>query len=170
MNKLYAVLLAAALGLPFVAHAALDETLRVRESVEINAPAAKVWEKVGNFGDMSWHPAVARTEITGGKAGATRTLTLQDGGSVKEALTLHDAGSMTVKYDITESTLPLREFSGTLQLKEAGGKTSVTWRAMFKRKDPASPGAPGQDDKAATDTVTSIIKTGLENLKKVSEQ
>lgn len=173
MNKLYAVLLSAALMLPFSASAALDETLRVKDSVEINAPAAKVWEKVGNFADMSWHPAIAKTEITGGNAsetGASRRLTLQDGGTIDEVLTLRDDAGMTMKYDITESVLPVREYSATLLVKEAGGKTTVTWRSMFKRKDPANPGAPGQDDKAALDAITGIFKTGLENLKKVSEQ
>jgi mxaD protein len=41
---------------------------------------------------------------------------------------------------------------------------------MFKRKDPANPGAPGQDDKAAKEAITGIFKAGLENLKKISEK
>lgn len=173
MNKLHALVLSAAMALPFSASAAVDETLRVRDTVEINAPAAKIWEKIGNFGDMSWHPAIVKTEVTGGnatEAGATRRLTLQDGGTINETLTLRDDAGMTMKYEISESVLPVREYSATLLVKEAGGKTTVTWRSMFKRKDTANPGAPGQDDKAATAAVTGFFKTGLENLKKVMEQ
>lgn len=173
MNKFCAALLVTLLGLPAVATAAIDETLRIKESVEINAPADVVWAKVGNFGDMSWHPAIAKTEITGGnnnEVDANRTLTLQDGGTVKEVLTVHDAASMTMKYEITESVLPVRDYGATIQVKSADGKTTVTWRSMFKRKDPANLGAPGQDDKAATEAITHIFKTGLENLKQLSEK
>jgi mxaD protein len=173
MNKLFAALLVALLGIPAVATAAIDETIRVKETIEINAPADKVWAAVGNFGDMSWHPAIAKTEITGGKAeeaGATRTLTFTDGGGVKETLTSYDAASMTMKYDITEGTLPLREYSATIQVQSAGGKTTVLWKSMFKRKDPANPAKEGQDDKTAKDTIVNIFKTGLENLKKNLEK
>jgi mxaD protein len=89
---------------------------------------------------------------------------------VKEVLTAYDKDSKTMKYDITESVLPVREYSATILVQSADGKTTVTWRSMFKRKDPANPGAPGQDDKAAKDAITGIFKAGLENLKKISEQ
>lgn len=174
MNKFFAALLLSTLSLPLVAKAAIDETIRVKETVEINAPADKVWTLVGNFGDLgAWHPAIAKTEITGGKnneVGANRTLTLQDGGTVKETLTARDDASMTIKYDITESVLPVREYSATITVQSAGGKTTVLWKSMFKRKDPANPAAAGQDDKTAKDTITNIFKTGLENLKKITEK
>lgn len=173
MNKLFATLLTAAMFLPAAASAAIDETLRIKETIEINAPADAVWAKVGNFNDMSWHPAIAKTELTGGnnnEVGATRKLVLPDGGTVNEVLTSYDKGGMTIKYDITDSVLPVREYSATLLVQSSDGKTTVTWRSMFKRKDPANPGAPGQDDKAAKEAITGIFKSGLENLKKIVEQ
>ena len=33
---------------------------KVVEKIEIDAPAAKVWEIVGNFQDWNWHPAIAK--------------------------------------------------------------------------------------------------------------
>jgi mxaD protein len=156
-----------------ITNAAIDETIRLKETIEINAPADKVWAKIGNFADMSWHPSIAKTEITTGKAdevGSTRVLSLQGGGNVNEVLTSFDATSMTIKYEITESVLPVRDFSATLKVESAGeGKSIVTWRAMFKRKDPASPGAAGQDDAAAKEAITGIFKAGLANIKKISE-
>ncbi len=60
---------------------------KVTETVEINAPADKVWAVVGNFQDMSWHPAFAKLEGAGGNdANATRTLTLTSGGTIDEKL------------------------------------------------------------------------------------
>jgi mxaD protein len=154
--------------------AAIDETIRLKETIEINAPADKVWAKIGSFADMSWHPAIAKTDITSGKAtetGATRVLTIKDsGGNVNEVLTTMDAAGMTMKYEITESVLPVRDYGATLKVEAAGeGKSLVTWRAMFKRKDPANPGAKGQDDAAAKEAIGGIFKSGLENLKKISE-
>jgi len=172
MNKWLAALLTAGVSFAFVAHAAIDETIRVKESIEINAPADKVWAKVGNYGDMSWHPAIAKTEVVEGKAtevGAKRVLTLQDGGKVNETLTTYDAAGMTMKYEITESVLPVREYGATIKVEAAGDKTVVTWRTMFKRKDPANPAAAGQDDATAKAAVEGILKSGLANLKKVSE-
>lgn len=162
-----------AFGFTQTASAAIDETIRLKESIEINAPAAKVWAKVGSFADMSWHPAIGKTELTSGKldaSGATRVLTLKNGGHVNEVLTSFDATTMTMKYEITESVLPVREYGATLKVESTGeNKTIVTWRAMFKRKDPANPGAPGQDDAAAKTAITGVFKSGLENIKKISE-
>lgn len=174
MNRLLVKMLGLALLVPGFATAAIDETIRVKETIEINAPADKVWAKVGNFGDMGWHPAVTKTEITSGnnnEVGATRVLVLPDGGKINEVLTSRDDGSMTMKYDITESVLPLRDYSATILVQPAGeGKSTVTWRSMFKRKDPANPPQAGQDDQAAKDVILNIFRTGLENLKKVAEQ
>lgn len=171
MNRFFAALLLSAM--PMVASAAIDETIRLKESVEINAPADKVWKIVGNYGDMSWHPAIGKTEVTKGKAdevGATRTLTFKDGGGVKEVLTGYEAERMLMKYEITEGTLPVRDYGANIRVDSAGdGKSVVTWRAMFKRKDPANPGAAGQDDAAAKEAVTGVLKSGLANLKKVAE-
>lgn len=157
MNKFLVGVLGVALFVPAMVSAAIDETIRVKETIEINAPADKVWSKVGSFGDMSWHPAVTMTEITSGnnnEVGATRVLVLPDGGKINEVLTSRDDGSMTMKYDITESVLPLREYSATILVQPAGeGKSTVTWRSMFKRQDPANPPKEGQDDKTAKDTI-----------------
>ena len=172
MSK-YLMALIATLSFMGQATAAIDETIRLKESIEINAPADKVWAKVGSFADMAWHPAIAKTAITSGKAdevGATRVLTTQDGGNINEVLTNFDAASKTMKYEITESVLPVREYGATLKVEAAGeGKSIVTWRAMFKRKDPANPGAKGQDDEAAKAAIEGIFKSGLQNLKKISE-
>lgn len=173
MNKVFAMLLLSAWGFTSTAQAAIDETIRLKESIEISATPDQVWAKMGNFGDMSWHPAIAKTTINSGKAeevGATRTLTTQDGGAINEVLTTYDAANKTMKYEITDSVLPVREYGATLKVEAAGeGKSIVTWRSMFKRKDPANPGAAGQDDAAAKAAIGGIFKSGLENLKKISE-
>ena len=57
----------------------------------IQASPDRVWEAFGNFQDMSWHPAVVRTEGANGNAPeATRKLTLQGGGTIDEVLAKHE--------------------------------------------------------------------------------
>jgi hypothetical protein len=51
------------LAFPTLAMAHGPSRQKLIESVEINAPAEKVWAKIGNFQDMSWHPAVEKTEF-----------------------------------------------------------------------------------------------------------
>ena len=60
---------------------------KVTETVTINAPADKVWAVMGNFQDMSWHPAIASTKGEGGNdKDAKRTLTLKAGASSRKPL------------------------------------------------------------------------------------
>ena len=162
------------LGVSFNAFAADAKTLTVKESVEINAPAAKVWEKIQNFNDLgAWHPAVAKTEITSGannKKGAVRQLTLQDGGKINEKLLAHNAKKMSFKYSIIDGVLPVSNYVSSVTVKEeSANKTTVVWNGDFKRKDLSSNPAKDQDDEAATKTITSVYRGGLDNLKKISE-
>src|SRR6187551_1844640 len=74
---------------------------KVRESIEINAPQAKVWAAIGNFQDMSWLPPVTKTEgEKGNEIEATRRLTLTGGATVDEELYKFDAAAMTYSYRI----------------------------------------------------------------------
>lgn len=148
--------------------------LSVVETVTINAPAAKVWGKVGNFGDLgAFHPAIAKTEILSGKnntAGAVRLLTLQDGGTVNETLTSHSSDKMSYAYVINESVLPVSNYSANIQVKAmTASTTKVVWSAKFKRKDLSAYPAKGQDDKTGTGTIHAVFKGGLDNLKKITE-
>ena len=148
--------------------------LAVEERVTINAPAAKVWEKVGNYGDLgAFHPAVAKTEIISGTnntKGAVRLLTLGDGGTVNETLTNYDAAGMSYSYIINESVLPVSNYSATIDVNSVSANvTEVVWNANFARKDPSATPAKGQDDAAGTDTIHAVFKGGLDNLKKITE-
>ncbi len=148
--------------------------LSVTEKVTINASADKVWTKAHNFGDLgAWHPAVAKTEMIGGnnnQSGAVRLLTLQDGGTIKETLTAYDANRKTLSYVINEGVLPVSNYASTLTVNPVSANISeVTWAANFKRKDLSDKPATGQDDEAASKTITAVFQGGLANLKKITE-
>ncbi|MBS1201901.1 MAG: uncharacterized protein H6R22_410 [Chromatiaceae bacterium] len=45
---------------------------------QIAAPPEQVWETMGNFQDMSWHPAIAKTEGEGGNTPGAGSVSLRE--------------------------------------------------------------------------------------------
>lgn len=170
-------LAAAMLALAFAAAEAHGPTRqKTAETIEINAPAEKVWSRIGNFQDMSWHPVVAKTEGTGGTAiDATRKLTLKGDGTatIDEQLYKYDAAKMTYSYRITAvdvKVLPVTNYSSHLTVTALdGGKSKVEWRGAFYRGYPNNDPPPELNDEAAVKAVTAVYKAGLEALKKELE-
>lgn len=148
---------------------------KVRESIEINAPPAKVWAVVGDFQDMSWLPPVSKTEGEKGNAiGALRRLTLATGATVDEELYKFDADKLTYSYRINAvdvKVLPVTNYSSTLTVSPgADGKGSVVeWAGAFYRGFPNNDPPPELNDEAAIKAVSGLYRTGLEALKKKVE-
>ena len=142
------------------------------ETVEINAPAAKVWERIGNFQDMSWHPAVKKSEGKGGNdIDATRRLILDDEGKafIDEVLYKYDADKMTYSYRITEvdvKVLPVTNYSSHLTVTAAGdNKSVVEWKGAFYRGYPNNDPPPELNEEAAIKAVSAVYRAGLDALK-----
>jgi mxaD protein len=159
---------------PFAALAAAPGPLKVTETIEIRAPADKVWAAVKDYDSLhKWHPGFADDKIVKGKnnePGAVRSLTIKDGPTFTEELLSFDAGKKTYKYRIIESPLPLRDYVSSISLTESGkGTTVVTWVGDFRRKSLSETPPTGEDDKAAVDLITGVYKGGLANLKKQVE-
>ena len=151
--------------------------LTVELTVDIAAPADKVWARVANFHDMSWHPAVARTEGQGGnEVGANRVLVLKGAGdpTITEQLTRYNAEGMTYSYKITEvdvKVLPVNNYTSHLTVTADGeGKSKVQWRGAFYRGYPNNDPPPDKNDEAAVAAVTGVYKSGLANLKTLAER
>jgi len=141
-------------------------SLKVEQSVELNAKADDVWAKSSNFGDLgAWHPAATQTEIvegTNNQVGAVRVITLPDGGKLKEKLEAYDAKKHTYSYTILEGVLPVSDYHSTYTVHSVGAnKTKVTWSGTFN--------AAGASNADAIKTITGVYKGGLDNLKKISE-
>ena len=147
---------------------------KVRESIEINAPQAKVWAAIGNFQDMSWLVVVAKTEgEKGNEIGATRRLTLTSGATVDEELYKYEPDMMSYSYRITAvdvKVLPVTNYSSTLTVSPAPeGKTKLEWAGAFYRGFPNNDPPPELSDEAAVKAVSGLYKAGLEGLKKKIE-
>ena len=168
--KVVASLMVALLALaPVAAEAHGPTRQKVSSKIEINAPVDKVWAAVGNFQDMSWHPAVAKTEGTGGNdVGATRKLTLQSGGVINEKLTKYSPEDRGFGFEITDvdvKVLPVTNFSSQLSVTGTAEKSIVEWRAAFYRGFVNNDPPPELSDEAAVKAVTEVIQGGLGALK-----
>lgn len=169
MVRLVTALFAVALLVPVSASAHGPTRQKVVSQIQINAPADKVWEVIGNFQDMSWHPAFAKTEGTGGNdANATRVLTLASGGTISEKLLKHDKDSRALSYEITEvdvKVVPVTNYGATISVKGTAEKSIVEWRGSFYRGFVNNDPPPELSDEAAVKAITGVFQTGLAALK-----
>lgn len=162
-----ALLAAAVVAAPACAHGPSRQ--KVVEKAEIGVAPDKVWAVIGNFQDMSWHPAVEKTEGSGGNdVGATRTLTLKGGGVIEEKLNKYNKENHSYAYEITKvdvKVLPVANYSSTLAVEDAGGKSVVEWKGAFYRGFMNNDPPPELSDEAAKKAVTGVYKAGLDALK-----
>ncbi len=169
MFKTTLTALAFMMTLPLTASAHGPSRQKVVQSVEINAPADKVWAVIGNFQDMSWHPAIAKTEGTGGNVGgAKRTLTLTSGGTIEESLTGYDADKKGYSYEITTvdvKTLPVNNYSSSVRVTGDGAKSTLEWKGAFYRGFVNNDPPPELNDEAAVKAVSGVYAAGLAALK-----
>lgn len=136
----------------------------VERSVEVAAPPDAVWQRIGRFGDMSWHPAIFATENPGGNAvGAVRVLTLgQSGGpTITEELAAHSDDDRRYAYRIVAvepAVLPVIDYTSEIAVEPAGEGSRVTWSGRF---DPPQ----GVSEAAASEAIAGVYTGGLEAVK-----
>jgi carbon monoxide dehydrogenase subunit G len=145
---------------------------KVVETIQIDAPADKVWALISNFQDWSWLPGVTKTEGSGSDVGAKRTLTVKDGGKIEESVTKFDDAGKSLAYKIDNvdvKVLPVNNYAATITVKDAGGKSEVEWKGAFYRGFMNNDPPPELSDEAALKAVTDIYKSGLAALKAKAE-
>ncbi len=159
------VLVAAAMGLGPVAVEAAS--LVSARKLEVNVDEAKVaeermalWEKIGGWCAISeWHPAIKSCEESKEGDDEFRTLTLEDGGVIKERLM--ERGTATYKYEIIESPLPVKNYSAMFSVTPDDDdldEINVLWSATYDAAD-------GVEDKEARKVIDGIFKSGIESIK-----
>ncbi len=175
-RRMFLCVMAGITLLPSVALTHGPTRQKVTETVDVAAAPEEVWAYIGNFQDMSWHPAIATTEGEGeNEVDATRILTLkgEDGeanpdATISEVLSKYDAEKMTYSYRIEAvdvAVLPVTNYSShlTVKPKDDGGST-IEWRGAFYRGDPLNDPPPELNDEAALAAVTGVYRAGLDAL------
>jgi hypothetical protein len=166
MNRPIAALLLSAAVLP-LADTANAASLTSGKKLEIRVDEAKVedekkalWAQFGGWCAIAeWHPAVKSCEET--KEGDTefRTLTLQDGGKIKEKLL--DRGNASYRYEIIESPLPVKNYEAQFTVTPDDDdldEVNIVWAATYDAAD-------GKEDAEARKTIDGIFKDGIASIK-----
>jgi len=155
-----------ALTLALAANAAWAASLAVGKKLEVNvdpknmeAEKKALWEKFGGWCSIKdWHPAIASCEESAEGDTKFRTLTLKDGGVIKEKLL--DSRDNLYRYAIIESPLPVKNYEAQFALTpddDDEDEVNFAWSATFD--------ANGKEDKEARGVIDGIFKAGMDNIK-----
>ncbi|MEO9652548.1 MAG: SRPBCC family protein [Roseobacter sp.] len=144
---------------------------KVTLTADVAATPSEVWARIGNFQDMSWHPAVhSSSGENANDIDATRVLTLgaTDGPTISEILYKYSAEKMSYSYRITDvlvDVLPVTNYSSHLTVKARdGGGSLIEWRGAFYRGYPNNDPPEDLNDEAAIAAVSAVYQAGLDAL------
>lgn len=112
---------------------------RVYVSSIVDAPTAKVWNRIRDFNALPrWHPLIRESRIENGepsdKIGCVRNFRLQNGDTIRERLLGLSDYDYFCTYAILESPMPLTDYLATLRLTPVtdGDRTFAEWTAEFE--------------------------------------
>jgi hypothetical protein len=139
---------------------------RVYISSVIDAPVAKVWERVRDFNALPrWHPAIRDSRIENGepsdRIGCIRDFHLQNGDRIREKLLGLSDYDYFCTYSILESPMPLENYIATLRLTPVtdGDRTFAEWTAEFDCAEAEAEGL-------VTGIGTNVFQAGFNALKR----
>jgi len=139
---------------------------RVFVSSVIDAPAAKVWERVRDFNGLPrWHPRIRESRIENGepadKVGCVRDFNLQNGDRIRERLLGLSDYDLFCTYSILESPMPLTGYVATLRLTPItdGDRTFAEWTAEFDCEEAMA-------DDLVAGIGTNVFQAGFDALKR----
>ncbi len=125
----------------------------------IDADRKALWAKYGGWCAIAeWHPVVAKCVESKEGDAEFRTLTLKDGGVIKEKLV--DKGTTSYRYEIVESPLPVKNYEAQFSIvpdDDDLDEINIAWSATYDAKD--------KPDKEARGVIDGIFKDGLANIK-----
>ena len=135
--------------------------ITVKKRTEAPGLPPEIWAIVGEFCAIKdWHPAVAKCEETKEGDVTFRTLTLKDGGKIKEKLV--DSDDTSYSYEIVESPLPVKNYKAKFWVEpdDEANRTVIYWSADFD--------ANGASDEDAKKKITTILGDGVKGIKKMA--
>lgn len=164
--KLFVKAVSALAALAALAGPVAAGSVAVGKKLEVNVDPKKMdeektrlWKQFGGWCAIKdWHPAIAACEESKEGDIQFRTLTLKDGGKIKEKLLEMTEGRY--KYEIIESPLPVKNYQAQFALTPDDDdidEINFAWSAVF---DPE-----GKTDKEARAVIEGIFKAGMDNIK-----
>jgi hypothetical protein len=108
---------------------------RIQRMVELPVGADRVWDVIGDFADMGWHPLVAQVEPVTIEGAPYRHVTLTDGSVFLERLVEQAPHHLT--YESVEGPLPMTDHRATLSVAPEDFGCRVFWSGLFEPQDGA---------------------------------
>jgi Polyketide cyclase / dehydrase and lipid transport len=137
--------------------------LDVKRRTEVPGEPQTIWSFAGDFCAIKdWHPLVADCQETKEGDVTFRTLTLKDGGKIKEKLT--DKDDTSYSYEIVESPLPVKNYKAKFWVEpdDEPERTAVYWEAEFD--------ANGASDEEARKKIFDVLVAGMKGIKQMALQ
>jgi hypothetical protein len=135
------------------------QAIEVKKKISAPGQPPTIWAMAGAFCSIKdWHPVVADCKETKEGDVTFRTLTLKDGGTIKEKLLESDDTSYS--YEIVESPLPVKNYKAKFWVEEdekRPDRTTIHWDATFD--------ANGASDDEASKKISDIFFAGLKSVK-----
>lgn len=158
---LFSVCLVPLAGRADAASIASGKKLEVHvDEAKVDAEKKALWDRFGGWCAIAeWHPAI-KTCVESKEGDAEfRTLTLQDGGTIKEKLL--DKTGASYRYAIIESPLPVKNYEAQFSVTPDDDdldEVNIVWAATYDAAD-------GKQDGEARKTIDGIFKDGIESIK-----
>ena len=169
MNKIIKMISAAVCLLAFLSTTAMAAgRLKVTEEGNLNVSADKAWSVIGDFGGLTKFMGGGNMKLelkgTSTDAGSTRTLSMDNGFSITEALVDYDAGNRSYSYIAINGGGSVKNYLSTLHVEPTGKDTcKVVWSATFDPKE-------GTDDAAARQSMSNVYKGAIAGIQKYFAQ
>lgn len=170
MKKFLALIAMAVFSVSAAAHGPTPQ--KIDDRIIIKAEPAKAWAMIKDYENVQkWLPTVKSVKVEKKGADTFRTLTLKNGGKIKESIKSIDDANMKIKFEVLEGG-PFSNYNPYISVKKGpnAGESEVRFFHRFYRQFPNNPPIPeGQDEAAAIQFITDIYLPGNENLKKLLE-
>jgi len=137
------------------------------KKLEVHVDEAKVdvekkalWAQFGGWCAIAeWHPVIKSCEATKEGDAEFRTLTLQDGGKIKEKLL--GTNGESYRYAIIKSPLPVKNYEAQFSITPDDDdldEVNIVWAATYDAAD-------GKEDSEARKTIDGIFRDGISSIK-----
>merc|ERR1712137_74596 len=106
-------------------------------SRDVSASAEQVWGLIGSFQNLTWHPAVAKSELEGDNTpdntlNTVRKLTFTDGKGLREELLAYDGDNKTYTYSILGEDAGFVGYKATISVSGADNGSKLSWNATWQ--------------------------------------
>lgn len=103
---------------------------------EVPVAAAKAWELVADFGNISWAPGMDKVEVEGQGVGMVRKIFMPEAPPVEEKLEALDPQTMTMVYTIPAGLpMPVTNYRATAKVVDLGNnQCRIDWHCSAQEE------------------------------------